>query len=215
MLNERCTAWPFSGCFTSQCQCQLSNVFPKRGAFIFSCMLLKTLVPQTTFKARTGLANPTMHCPTFLRVNSSMSMSTPASQLDQSSEKKVQRDRLRIICCGRSSWKMLKSPRIVNFEEEEDNVWIHHHFCVCLMFYCRVTMYACKHWIRHYGSWVSSKARVMVILCFCTGDGETLRKEKQNIRSNYHLLFSLCCIFSWNIIELPAVVLFDESEVHN
>ena len=152
MLNERCTAWPFSGCFTSQCQCQRWNVFPKRGAFIFSCMLLKTLVPQTTFKARTGLANLTMHCPTFLRVNSSMSMSTPASQLDQSSEKKVQGDGSRIICCGKSFWKMLKSPRLVNFKA----------FCFCLMFHCKVTTYAWTHWRRYYGCWVSSKTRVMV-----------------------------------------------------
>ena len=57
---------------------------------------------SATFKARTGLANPTMHCPTFLRVNSSMSMSSPACQLDQSSEKKLQGDGSRIICCGKS-----------------------------------------------------------------------------------------------------------------
>ena len=69
--------------------------------FINPCLLFKTLVPQATFQDRTGLANLTINCPTFLRVNSSMSMSTPGSRLDQLSEKRVHQGRARIICCIR------------------------------------------------------------------------------------------------------------------
>ena len=71
-------------------------------------------------------------------------------------------------------------------------------------------MYACKHWIRHYGSWVSSKARVMVILCFCTGDGETLQKGETEHKIKLpsvvlimlhfylkHYRITRCCSLRW------------------